>query len=259
MDPCRQPIGFFDSGLGGISVLRETVRLLPGENYLYYGDSLNAPYGGRTAEDVQALTSSAAEKLVASGAKALVIACNTATTAAIRPLREQYPDLPIIGTEPAVKPAVEHHPGGRILVMATVMTLKEEKFQHLREQYQQDAEIIPVPCAGLMEYVEQGILRGGEVEAYLLDKLEPYMKVPVDAIVLGCTHYPFLTGTIRRIVGRSPEILDSSHGVAQQLERRLGELSLLNPALSGGSVEFRNSLDGPEILELSRKLFEYRD
>ena len=154
MDPCRQPIGFFDSGLGGISVLRETVRLLPGENYLYYGDSLNAPYGGRTAEDVQALTSSAAEKLVASGAKALVIACNTATAAAIRKLREEYPELPIVGTEPAVKPAVERHPGGRILVLATVMTLKEEKFSALREQYAHDAEIIPVPCPGLMPRYE---------------------------------------------------------------------------------------------------------
>ena len=254
-----RPIGFFDSGLGGISVLRETVRLLPHEDYLYYGDSLNAPYGVRPVSEVQQLCGAAVERLVSRGAKALVIACNTATSAAIAMLREAHPELPVIGTEPAVKPAVERHPGGRILVMATAMTLKEQKFLALREQYGAQAEIIPVPCSGLMEFVEQGILRGGEVEQYLFDKLEPYMKVPVDAIVLGCTHYPFLTGAIRRVVGRSPEIFDSSHGVAQQLERQLSERGLLGGGQAPGRVEFENSLDEPEILELSRRLFDYRD
>jgi glutamate racemase len=254
-----RPIGFFDSGLGGISVLRETVRLLPHEDYLYFGDSLNAPYGVKPAGEVQKLCCAAVSRLVSQGAKALVIACNTATSAAIALLRETYPGIPVIGTEPAVKPAVERHPGGRILVMATATTLKEQKFQALREQYGSEAEIIPVPCSGLMEFVEQGVLRGPEVERYLFDKLDPYMMVPVDAVVLGCTHYPFLTGAIRRVVGRSPEILDGSLGVAQQLERQLAERGLLETRQTPGSVEFENSLDGPEILELSRRLFEYKE
>lgn len=192
MADCRAPVAVFDSGLGGISVLRELVRTLPMENYLYFGDSLHAPYGTKTPEEVTQLSLQAAQKLLAQGAKALVVACNTATSAAIRTLRKTYPALAIVGTEPAIKPAAERHPGGRILMLATAMTVQEEKFQRLKAQYDEQAQIIPIACSGLMEYVEQGILRGPEVEGYLLDKLEPYLKVPIDAVVLGCTHYPFL-------------------------------------------------------------------
>ena len=139
------------------------------------------------------------------------------------------------------------------------MTVKEDKFQRLKQQYEQDAQIIPIPCGGLMEFVEQGILRGEAVEAYLFDKLDPFLKVPVDAVVLGCTHYSFLRSAIRRIVGRSAEILDGSLGIAQQLRRRLSETGLLRPAGGRGTVVFENSLDAPEILALSRELLEYSD
>ena len=254
-----RPIAFFDSGLGGISVLRETVRLLPQENYLYYGDSLHAPYGVRPEAEIRALAGAAAEQLVQAGAKALVVACNTATSAAIVQLRKAYPDIPVIGTEPALKPAVEKYPGGRILVMATPMTIRQEKFQALKAQYDDQAEIIGLACGGLMEFVERGELRGEALDAYLFDKLGPYLKVPVDAIVLGCTHYPFLTGAIRRIVGRGPEILDGSHGVAMQLGRRLAAAGMLRTQGGAGTVEFRNSLDEPEILALSRALLQYRE
>lgn len=256
---CRAPVAVFDSGLGGISVLRELVRTLPRENYLYFGDSLHAPYGTKTPQEVISLSLQAADRLLAQGAKALVVACNTATSAAIRTLRKTYPELAIVGTEPAIKPAVERHPGGRILMLATAMTVQEEKFQHLKAQYDEQAQIIPIACSGLMEYVEQGILRGAEVEGYLLDKLEPYLKVPIDAVVLGCTHYPFLRGAIRRIVGRRPEIIDGSIGIARQLERRLEEQGLLNPGDVSGKVEFQNSLDEPEILGLMQALFHYED
>ena len=259
MPDCRAPVAVFDSGLGGISVLRELVRTLPRENYLYFGDSLHAPYGTKTPQEVISLSLQAADRLLAQGAKALVVACNTATSAAIRTLRKTYPELAIVGTEPAIKPAVERHPGGRILMLATAMTVQEEKFQHLKAQYDDQAQIIPIACSGLMEYVEQGILRGAEVEGYLLDKLEPYLKVPIDAVVLGCTHYPFLRGAIRRIVGRRPEIIDGSIGIARQLERRLEEQGLLNPGDVSGKVEFQNSLDEPEILGLMQALFHYED
>ena len=259
MLPQELPIAFFDSGLGGISVLRETVRLLPQEHYLYYGDSLHAPYGVKTAEEVLALTRAAVQNLLRQGIKALVIACNTATSAAIRRLRQDYPELIIIGTEPAIKPAAERYPGGRILVMATPMTLQETKFRSLQQQYQQHAEIVPVACGGLMEFVEQGILRGEAVERYLFDKLEPYLKVPVDAVVLGCTHYPFLSGAIRKVVGRRPEIMDGSAGIAMQLRRKLTERGLLASEEQAGSVRFENSLDEPEILALSQALFGYQD
>lgn len=254
MERSELPVLFFDSGVGGISILRRSVRLLPCEDYLYFGDSLHAPYGVRSLGEVRELCLNALEPLIARGVKALVVACNTATSAAIGALRERYPDLIVIGTEPAIKPAVERHEGGRVLVMATPMTLKEEKFLALQAQYQPRAEIIPLPCPGLMEFVEQGVTSGGAVEGYLLDKLEPYRNVPVSAIVLGCTHYPFLTGAIRRIVGRHVEIIDGADGVAQQLRSRLAAENLLSARTEPGRVAFENSLDQPEILELCRTL-----
>lgn len=252
------PIGFFDSGLGGISVLRGTMALLPGEDYLYFGDSAHAPYGVRPLEQVRALSRAAAEHLLARGAKAIVIACNTATSAAAATLREAYPDVPVIGTEPAVKPAVERHPGGRILVMATARTLQEQKFLDLWDQYRSRAEIVPVPCSGLMEFVERGELRGARLERFLGELLAPFTARPVDAVVLGCTHYPFLRGAIRKALGQDAEILDGAEGVARQLRRRLQELDLCNPRTNGGRVEFENSLDGAQMPELSRLLLQYR-
>ena len=255
----NRPIGIFDSGVGGVSVLRDVMRRLPRERFIYYGDNLNAPYGTKSESEIRALAMRVAEVLMAEDVKALVVACNTATSAAISALRERYPDLIVIGTEPALKPAVEKYPGGRILVMATPMTIKQEKFQALKRQYDAQAEIIALPCGGLMEFVERGMLRGPEVENYLFDRLEPYLKVPVDAIVLGCTHYPFLTGAIRKLVGRQPEIMDGSHGVAMQLQRKLQEQGMLRAADVPGTVEFQNSLDEPEILALSRALFQYSE
>ena len=228
-----RPVAFFDSGLGGISVLRETVRLLPQENYLYYGDSLHAPYGVKSEAQIQALSLAAAEHLVSAGAKAIVVACNTATSAAIGLLRQTYPDIP--------------------------MTIRQEKFQALKRQFDDQAQIIGLPCEGLMEFVERGELRGSAVEAYLAEKLAPYLREPVDGIVLGCTHYPFLTGAIRRIVGPGPEIMDGSHGVAMQLARKLAENGMLRSSDAPGTAVFENSLDEPEILALSRALFRYQD
>lgn len=242
------PIGVFDSGLGGISVLRALRALLPGEDYLYFGDSRHAPYGDKPLQEVQALSRKAVELLLARGAKAIVIACNTATSASAALLREQYPAVPIIGTEPALKPAVERHPGGHILVMATEMTLHEEKFHHLQEQFETQARVDSVPCPGLMEFVEQGVFQGKEVEDYLRAHLSPHLCPSVDAVVLGCTHYPFLRDAIRRVVGETPEILDGAAGIARQTKRRLLDLALTNPRESGGQVTFLNSLDDPAIL-----------
>lgn len=253
----NSPIGFFDSGLGGISVLQRTRKLLPAEDYLYFGDSLHAPYGVRPAEEVEALSSRAVEILLSQGVKAIVLACNTATSAAAAHLRRQYPEIPIIGIEPALKPAVERHPDGRILVMATAMTLKEQKFFDLWEQYRNLAEIVPVPCSGLMEFVERGILDGEMLEAFLLEKLLPFTKVPVDAVVLGCTHYPFLQPVLRRLLGRRPEILDGADGVARQLRRQLKQLDLLKEEGAPGQVVFRNSSPDPALLERCRLLLDY--
>ena len=255
----KLPIGFMDSGLGGLSVLREAIKLMPKEDFIYYGDSLHAPYGVKPQAEIRDLTFAVVEKLLDMGIKGLAVACNTATSAAVRLLRNTYPELPIVGIEPAVKPAVTESHGGRILVMATPMTLKQEKFQNLLAKYREQADIVPVQCDGLMEFVEHGDLDGQELDDYFAEKLSPVLTDDTESIVLGCTHYPFLRGAIRRIVGRRPEIIDGSIGIARQLERRLEEQGLLNPGDVSGKLEFQNSLDEPEILGLMQALFHYED
>ena len=253
MKQAQLPIAFFDSGLGGISVLRQAVRQLPGEDYLYFGDCLHAPYGTKHADEVLALTLAAVEPMIEAGIKALVIACNTATAIAVTELRRSYPALPVFGTEPAIKPAAEAFPGGRILMLATPMTVREEKFRRLWEKYTDQAEIIPIGCEGLMEFVEQGIFEGEAVEGYLREKLAPYLQAPVDAVVLGCTHYPFLTSAIRRIVGDRPQIMDGSAGIAAHLRHVLEEKCLRNPQ-AAGKVTFHFSGESPKYHALAEQL-----
>lgn len=158
-----------DSGLGGLSVLREAIKLMPKEDFIYYGDSLHAPYGVKPQAEIRDLTFAVVEKLLDMGIKGLAVACNTATSAAVRLLRNTYPELPIVGIEPAVKPAVTESHGGRILVMATPMTLKQEKFQNLLAKYREQADIVPVQCDGLMEFVEHGDLDGQELDDYFAE------------------------------------------------------------------------------------------
>ena len=184
----NNPIGIFDSGLGGISVLRELVRIMPSEDFIYLGDSLHAPYGTKTLEEVRQRSIENAEFLFDKGAKGLVVACNTATSAAVRLLREMYPYIPIVGIEPAVKPAVNCMEHPKVLVMATPMTIREEKFHKLMDRYKEQGEIIPLPCPGLMNFVERGDLDGEDLEKYLSELLFEYKHNKVDAVVLGCTH-----------------------------------------------------------------------
>lgn len=253
----EQAIAVFDSGVGGISVLRELLRLMPMECYLYFGDSAHAPYGSRPLPEVQALACAAADRLMAQGAKALVVACNTATSAAIDLLRRRYPDKIVIGIEPAVKLAAERHPGGSAVVLATEITCREHKFLDLVARHRDTCRISALPCPGLMEFVEAGILEGPRLEHFLRPLLAPCLEEGVDAIVLGCTHYPFVRDTIARIAGPSVEILDGGPGTARETRRRLAEAGLLREH-GPGSVSLDNSLGTPEILALSRRLMEYK-
>lgn len=243
MDKKTLPIAFFDSGVGGISVLREAVKLLPNEDFLFFGDSANAPYGTRPKEEILKLTLGHAARLYARGIKALVIACNTATSAAINDLRRIYTDIPVIGIEPALKPAALMSPHPTVLVLATPLTVTESKFHTLLGHYADKADVIPLGCPGLMEYVEAGKTDGPEVTAYLSSVLCPILeKTPVDAIVLGCTHYPFVEPVIRSLAGEKVRIFDGGPGTARELKRRLTEENLLNPSAAHGSVVFENSL-----------------
>lgn len=223
------PIGVFDSGVGGISTLRELVQILPNEHFLYYGDDAHAPYGVRSTEEVRKLTAACVKELIDAGVKAVVLACNTATAAAAGYLREQYPDLPIIGAEPALKPAVD---GGhrRIGVMATPTTLKAQKFNDLAKRFGDRAEIIPLPAAGLVELIEQDIRSGEALELLLANRLVPAIERGVDALVLGCTHYPFVREAIASVVGEGVALYDGNRGIAQQTARSLECAGLSAPS-----------------------------
>lgn len=256
MNDSKKAIGFMDSGLGGISVLRETIKLLPNEDYIYYGDSINAPYGTKTLDEVRALTMKNVAFLLSQGVKAIVVACNTATSAAITTVREKYNEIPIIGVEPALKPAVTSYPGGNVIIMATTMTLQEEKFYDLMISHKNEAKIIPLPCPGLMDFVERGELESEELYQYLNEKLEPFKEEGIDAIVLGCTHYPFVKDSIIKVIGSKTEIIDGSLGTAKELQRRLQEKDLLNNQKEIGSVTIHNSSGDYELVERSFMLLD---
>ena len=244
-------IAVFDSGVGGLSVLRHLVRLLPEERFLYYGDSANAPYGTRSREEVEKLTFAASETLMARGLKALVIACNTATSAAIDALRQRWPELIIVGIEPALKLAADRYPGGRIGVMATEMTLREGKFSHLLERCGQDNQIIKLPAPGLVELVEAGRGNSPEAEALIRQLLGDHAS-QLDALVLGCTHYPFAAEAISRVLGPDTALLDGGEGTARETRRRLESSGLLRKGT--GEILIENSSGDPALITLSRNL-----
>lgn len=247
-----KPIAVFDSGVGGISVLRELVRLMPEENYLYYGDSANAPYGNRSTQQVKELTLAAADMLIRRGIKALVVACNTATAAAIKDLRSLFPDTIIVGIEPALKVAADRFPQGHIGVMATQVTLREQKLAAQMERFPQTrVELIPAP--GLVELVEAGKADSPEAEALLREILAPYVG-KLDALVLGCTHYPFARKTIARVLGEETPLLDGGPGTARQTKRCLEQAGLRSQGT--GSVQIENSLQDGEILLRARTLLQ---
>ena len=241
-------IAVFDSGVGGLSVLRHLRRLMPGERYLYFGDSANAPYGTKTKEEVKKLTFHAAERLISRGIKALVVACNTATSAAINDLRAAYPDLVVIGIEPALKLAADRFPGGKLCVMATPMTLREEKFAALMHRYEAVCHVQKLPAPGLVELVEVGKADSPEADA-LLKTLFATLEGTPDAVVLGCTHYPFAGAAISRVLGEGVALLDGGEGTARETRRRLAKAGLLEEG--EGTLVIENSRDDPELLELS--------
>ena len=246
-------IAVFDSGVGGISVLRELVRLMPQERYLYFGDSANAPYGTRPTAEVRALTLAAAERLMARGCKALVVACNTATAAAIIDMRAKYPDKIIIGIEPALKVAADHFPGGEVGVMATPVTLREEKFDVLLHRFTDACTVHKIPAPGLVELVERGMAVSEESEALLKPLLLPY-RDRLDAVVLGCTHYPFAAPVIGKLLGGHTALLDGGPGTARQTRRRLEAEGLLWDG--PGELLIENSSGSQEMVALCRTLLQ---
>ena len=240
-------IGFFDSGVGGVSVLHTASRLMPNENFLYYGDNGNAPYGVRSLEEIRSLSERAVSVLLERGVKAIVIACNTATSAYAEILRSKL-DMPIVGMEPAIKPAQLNRHGGEVIALATKATLSLPKFQKLMGIYGKN--VIPVVGEGLVELVESGKADSAEADEILEWLLAPYRDRQIDSVVLGCTHYPFLEKNIRRLFPKS-EIFDGRFGTAMRL-RHLLEMNKLFSDDSPGTIEYRTSGDASAIALMKR-------
>ena len=234
-------MGIFDSGVGGLSVMREVRRLLPAEDLIYVADSQHVPYGNKSAEFILGRSRRLTEFLRESGCKAIVIACNTATVAAAAALRAEWPGLPIIGMEPAVKPAVAASKSGIVGVLATVGTLQSAQFAALLDKFAASVRVVTQPAPGLVECVEAGALTAPATRQLAEQFVQPLVDAGVDVIVLGCTHYPFLRPLIQEIAGPEITLIDTGAAVARQLAHRLQESGLLREPFHCGWEKFHTT------------------
>lgn len=219
------PVGVFDSGVGGLSVLREIRQLLPNESLLYVADSGHVPYGEKSPDYIRQRSRAIADFLLGQGAKALVLACNTATAAAINDLRSLY-DVPIIGMEPAVKPAALATRSGVVGVLATTGTLQSAKFAALLDRFAGSVEVLTQPCPGLVELIEQGELQGPRLEILLRELTAPLLAAGCDTFILGCTHYPFIRPFLQHLLPDGVHLIDTGAAVARHLRDRLSDTQL---------------------------------
>lgn len=243
-------IGVFDSGIGGLTVLVDLVAELPGERLVYVADQAHCPYGGRPEEEIVALTFAIADTLVGEGAKMLIVACNTATIAAIAPLRERHA-VPVVGIEPAVKPAVARSRSHIVGVLATEGSLGGEKFRGLVAEHRGDAEVLTQPCPGLVDRIESGDLDGPETRALVERYTAPLIAAGADVLVLGCTHYPLVRDLIAEVVGPGVELVDPGAAIAQRAQTLLADAGALDAG--PGGVELRSTA-GIDLWPLYRSL-----
>jgi len=226
MASCR-PIGIFDSGVGGLTVANAISLLLPNEAILYIGDTARIPYGNKSKEDIEKFSLEMTKFLLDKDCKAIVIACNTASAYALEAVRNTYPDIPVIAMEPAVKPAIEHSKTGAIGVLATLGTLRSDRYSHLKNKFGQGIQILENPCLGLVDNIEAGKWNDPETVLLLETILKPMMDAHVDHIVLGCTHYPIVIPLIANIMGNNVQLVNPAPAIAKQVYRQLAERNLL--------------------------------
>lgn len=251
----EKAIGVFDSGLGGISVLRELRKSMPNEKFIYYGDSANAPYGTKTKEEIIERCEKIIEFFLKEGVKAIVIACNTATSAAANILREKYDYLPIIGMEPALKVAADGKSDNTIVVMATPLTLREEKFNNLMSQYNHNNRVIKMPCPQLVNIVENDLLDDEEiVENQIKDYYKDLDMDKINSVVLGCTHFVFYKDYMKKILNNNINIVDGNLGTTNHLKETLRERNELRSENKEGSITILNSSKDEKFIRLSVKL-----
>ena len=253
----NRPIGVYDSGFGGLSVWRELYRALPDESLIYLGDGKNCPYGSLPEERIRELAERSVQTLIDKGCKLIVVACNTATAAAINHLRERFPELPIVGLEPAVKPACQLTKSRRVAVVATERSLSSEKLRLSIERYGSGVEIIKAVGRGFVEAVEADQEQSEATRKVVERVIEPLIEQGVDVIVLGCTHYPFLKSVIRSVVGdRKVSIIDSGEAVEKRVESLLDRYSLRADEEHNAQYEFLSFADEEYCERLRRKAFD---
>ena len=222
----NNPIGIFDSGIGGLTVLKKIIQVLPNEKYIYYADIDNVPYGTKPKEDVKKYIKDAIDFFISKNVKAIVIACNTATSIAVKELRETY-TIPIVGIEPAAKPAVENRREKRVLIMATPTTIREEKLKYLLRRLEAEEYVDLVAMPRLVEFAENGDFKSNEVEQYIVEQLRDYKLEEYSELVLGCTHFPFFKQILSKIFPKDTQIIDGSLGVANRLKDILQKAEIL--------------------------------
>lgn len=249
----NRPIGVFDSGMGGITILSKLRKYLPHENFIYYGDSLHNPYGDKTNLEIQTIILEGIEFLKNKNCKAIVIACNTASSVAIDLLRKKYQDIIFISTLPALKVAMDEDIKQNVLVMATNATINSNKFLEIYNKYKEEHNhIYLLPCSGLAELIEE--TRQEEITTYLNKHLTPYKDKNINTIVLGCTHYPLIQNNIKEII--DCKLIDGSDGISRQLKRKLEEFNLLNKETSLGTLEVYNSTNLDSLIKRTYDLLE---
>jgi glutamate racemase len=242
------PIGVFDSGVGGISVLRAIREQMPEESVIYFGDQGHVPYGPRSMEQIQDFSEAITRFLLKRNAKIIVVACNTASAAALKYLREKFPDIQFVGMEPAVKPAAEHTQTGKVGILATPATFQGALYASVVEQFANGVELFQNTCPGLVQQIEQGNLKGRETRRILENALLPMLEKNIDTVVLGCTHYPFVIPLIQQIAGPNVRVIDPAPAVAKQTGRLLEARGMRNKSGSGGDIRFYTSGD-PDALK----------
>ncbi|MEA3308865.1 MAG: glutamate racemase [Chloroflexota bacterium] len=250
------PIGIFDSGVGGLSVWCEVVRQLPREDTLYLADQAHVPYGPRPLSEVRSYAKGITRFLLAQGAKLIVVACNTASGAALHTLRETFPAVPFVGMEPAVKPAAEKTRSGVVGIIATPATFQGELFQQLVQRFASEVRLETQTCPGLVELIETGATDTPKIEELLQQYLQPLIAQGIDQLVLGCTHYPFLRPAMQRVVGEGVQLLDPAPAVARQITRRLRRRGLQAPPGTGQHTFFTTS-DPLAFAEMAKQLVGY--
>jgi glutamate racemase len=249
-NPKKFPIGVFDSGIGGVSVLRALKELLPQEDFIYFGDSANLPYGEKSLEEIRKLSEAVTAFLLEKNCKIIVIACNTASAAALKHLRALHPDVIFVGMEPAVKPAAEQTQSGVVGVIATTATFQGELFASVVERFAQHVTVLRQPCPGLVQQIEAGELQSEKTEKMLRGWLEPMLEKNIDTLVLACTHYPFVTPLLKKILGEKVRIIDPAPAVANRVKMLLAERDLLNPGTAdGGHIKYYTSGDEEKFRE----------